>query len=353
MGASAFFVGGISRYTAVMEPLTRMLVDWIEIPSITGDEEDYGDALSRALVARGFDVERQEVEPGRYNVLARTGRPEVVFCTHLDTVPPFIGSRVDADFVHGRGSCDAKGQAAAMLVAAEELLKQGEDRVGFLFTVGEELDSIGAAHANAQLAEPWAPRYVIIGEPTDSTFVRAAKGLFKARLVAEGVAGHSSQDIGPSAVHELVCCASRLLSEQWGAHDILGVGTVNLGQIEGGVAPNVVAAHAAAQLLIRSVEEPSEVEARIRGTLGDHVRLECEENQYAPIDFHVPEGEESCTVAFGTDAPHMPRWGTPVLFGAGSIRDAHTPHEKIGHADLLASVGQHIKTVQSLLGESR
>ena len=145
-------------YTHHMSELVRDLSDWIEIPSVTGEEGSYGDALCRKLSSVGFDVERQEVAPGRFNVLARAGRPEVVFCTHLDTVPPFFGVREDSEFVYGRGSCDAKGQAVSQIAAGVELLKRGEDRVGFLFTVGEEIDSVGAAHANRHLADPWAPK---------------------------------------------------------------------------------------------------------------------------------------------------------------------------------------------------
>ena len=129
--------------------ITSTLSDWIDIESITGNEGDYGDALGRALQRRGFDVEYQEVASGRRNVLARAGRPEVVFCTHLDTVPPFIAPRVTGGTIHGRGACDAKGQALAMLLAAEQLVKDGERRMGFLFTVGEEVDSVGAAAAEA------------------------------------------------------------------------------------------------------------------------------------------------------------------------------------------------------------
>lgn len=332
-----------------MDKLFRQLVDWIEIPSVTGDEADYADALGRALTAKGFDVELQEVVPGRSNLLARAGRPEVVFCTHLDTVPPFFGSRTDADFVYGRGSCDAKGQAAAMLAAGERLLAAGEDRIGFLFTVGEEIDSIGAAHANAHLAEPWAPRWVLVGEPTDNTFVAGHKGIYKARLVAKGVAGHSSQDIGPSAVHELVGCCARLVRDAWGEHPRLGHGTLNVGQISGGVAPNVVADHAEAEVLVRTVEAPQVVEGRLRGHLGEHVTVERTSKAYAPVEFHVPEGEESVVVAFGTDAPHMPEWGTPLLYGAGSILDAHTDGEKVGKGELVDCVLRHERTVRELL----
>ena len=95
-----------------MSQLVSDLSDWIEIPSVTGEEESYGDALCRKLSEVGFDVERQEVEPGRFNVLARAGAPEVVFCTHLDTVPPFFGVSQDSEFIYGRGSCDATRTSA-------------------------------------------------------------------------------------------------------------------------------------------------------------------------------------------------------------------------------------------------
>ncbi len=332
-----------------MNELSRTLVDWIEIPSVSGEEGDYGDALSRALAERGFAVERQEVAPGRFNVLARAGLPEVVFCTHLDTVPPFYGSRVDRDFVHGRGACDAKGQAVCMLAAAERLLASGEERIGLLFTVGEETDSAGARHADRSLAEPWAPRWILVGEPTDGRFVAGHKGIYKARLVAEGVAGHSSQDVGPSAIHELVRATGRLLEERWGDHPLLGTGTLNVGLIEGGTAANVVADRAEADLMLRIVEEAPAVEARVTSCLGAQVHLHSTFKSYGPVEFHVPAGEEGIAVAFGTDAPHLPHWGRPLLFGAGSILDAHTDHEKVAHADLETCAARHERTVRELL----
>jgi len=75
-----------------MQPWFRTLCDWIELPSVTGNEGAYGDALARRLSQMGLGVERQELAPGRFNVLARAGKPRVVLCTHLDTVPPFIGA---------------------------------------------------------------------------------------------------------------------------------------------------------------------------------------------------------------------------------------------------------------------
>lgn len=335
-----------------MDAWFRTLCDWIEIPSITGDEASYGDALARRLTELGFDVERQELAPGRFNVLARAGAPRAVLCTHLDTVPPFIGVREERARIHGRGACDAKGQAVAMIAAAERLLAAGEDRVGLLFTVGEETDSAGAALANARLAEPWDPAYVIVGEPTDLRFVAAGKGSFKGRLDARGVAGHSSQNVGPSAVHELVHCAHRLLRESWGEHPLLGKGTLNIGQIEGGVAANVVAAHAHAEIFVRTVEPIEKVRARVESCLSEHVALSLHAKACAPIEFSVPEGETGTAIAFGTDVPHLSRWGRPVLMGPGSILDAHTDHEKIEKRDLEEAVARFERVVHWALARS-
>ena len=337
-----------------MRELFQTLQRLVDDESITGNEDDYGDALARLVGELGFDTELQEVAPGRHNLLARTGSPEIVFCTHLDTVPPFFGPSEDGDFVHGRGSCDAKGPALAMIEAARAILAEGgplADRIGFLFTVGEEIDSAGAVRANAALAEPWRPRFTIVGEPTENRFVRAHKGVFKARLLAEGVAGHSSQDVGPSAVHELVGAIGGLLREDWGTHPVLGAGTLNIGQIEGGVAPNVVADRAEASFLLRAVEGPEQTQARIERHLGAHVHLHPTKVGYGPVDFHVPRAcaAEAITVAFGTDAPYLGRWGEPLLYGPGRILDAHTDHERVSKRSFEQAVVDYHRTAVELL----
>ena len=327
----------------------KPLVDWIEIPSVTGAERDYADAVARHLQAVGFQVERQELSPGRFNLLARTGVPEVVFCTHLDTVPPWFGARVEGGRIHGRGACDAKGPLLAMIAAARALLEEErEQRIGFLLTVGEETDSAGAALANARLAEPWRPRATILGEPTGNRYVAGHKGVYKARLLAHGVAGHSSRPIGPSAVHELVASAQRLLEESWGQHPVLGPGTLNVGTIQGGVAANVVADRAEASLLVRTVEPPELTERRIRACLSPHVELEAAFKSYGPTEFLVPAGHEGIPVAFGTDAPHLPRWGRQLLYGPGDIIDAHTDHEHVDVASLEQAAAEYRRVAREL-----
>lgn len=342
-----------AAYTPVMTDALDTLCDWIDIASVTGNEADYADALARRLEADGLSVERQELAPGRFNVLARAEEPEVVFCTHIDTVPPWIGPSRKGSVVHGRGACDAKGPALAMIEAFQGLHAAGEKRVGFLFTVGEETDGAGAQLADEKLADPWKPRFTIVGEPTDNRFVRGGKGVYKCVLHGHGVAGHSSQPIGPSAVHELVDSIASMLKDEWGQHEVLGPGTINFGQIEGGVAANVVAAHARAIVLVRAVEEPEVVEERLRRHLGENVELEIDKS-YGPIEFLVPDCAEGDTpvIAFGTDAPFLRRWGQPLLYGPGSIIDAHTDHEKLTQASFEQAVADYATVARELLAKT-
>lgn len=324
------------------------LLQWIDINSVTGAEADYGNALIGHLESLGFGAERQELSPGRFNVLARAKEPLVVMCTHLDTVPPFFGPAREGKLIRGRGSCDAKGPALAMIEAAKRVLKSGEERIGFLFTVGEETDGAGAQHANKQIAAPWAPRYTIVGEPTDNRFIKGGKGVYQCKLHGKGVAGHSSQPLGPSAIHELVGAIQRMLADEWGNSEVFGQGSINFGIIEGGLAGNVVAPEATATVLIRAVEEPAAITERLRLHLGENVDLEVRKH-YGPVRFVLPEGEDGPVVAFGTDAPFLPKWGQPLLYGPGSIRDAHTAHEKLELDSFEQAISDYERVILELL----
>ena len=108
---------GMSRLANAFE-LTRALVD-LETP--TGSEEPATALLEAALTAAGYRTVRQRVSPGRDNLLAFRQPPVLVFSTHVDCVPPYVPFSEDAETIRGRGSCDAKGLAAAMVVAAERL----------------------------------------------------------------------------------------------------------------------------------------------------------------------------------------------------------------------------------------
>src|SRR5947208_9884666 len=140
--------------------LTRALID---IESITNNEEAVGDYLYGYLAPLaaqyGGCVERIEVEPRRFNVFAQWGGAlSVTLSTHMDTVPPYIASREDDEFIWGRGACDTKGIIASMIKAVEAMLADGRRDIGLLFVVGEERNSAGAYRA---AATPRGSRYIV------------------------------------------------------------------------------------------------------------------------------------------------------------------------------------------------
>ena len=131
-----------------MTDVVSLAAELLAIQSTTGSEAGAVDFVSRWLVARGWNVTLQEVTRGRANVWASRSGGGVTFSTHLDTVPPYLPPRLEGSRLFGRGASDAKGIAAAMMVAADRLVGDGEKRVELLFVVGEEKGSDGARAAN-------------------------------------------------------------------------------------------------------------------------------------------------------------------------------------------------------------
>ncbi len=215
---------------------------------------------------------RQPVLDGRFNVYARLGQPVVVFSTHLDTVPPFIDLREDDTWLHGRGTCDAKGLAAAMIAAAERLRASGEERIGLLFVVGEENGSEGAAAAAT--LEPRG-RFLINGEPTENQLTIGQKGVLRADLVATGRAAHSAYPAeGESAIVPLLETLQRVQRITLPSHPVLGDMTLNIGTIEGGRAPNVIPDHARAKLLFRTVLPHDDLKRALEACLAPRVTVD-------------------------------------------------------------------------------
>src|SRR5438045_758019 len=181
-----------------MTDVVALAAELLAVPSQTSSEGPAVDFVSRWLVARGWNVTIQEVSPGRGNVWASRNGGGVTFSTHLDTVPPYIAPRLDGDELHGRGACDAKGIAAAMLVAADNLARAGENRVDLLFVVGEEKGSDGARAANR--LKPTS-KFLVNGEPTESKLASGAKGSLRVIVRTRGRAAHSAYaHLGQSAI---------------------------------------------------------------------------------------------------------------------------------------------------------
>jgi acetylornithine deacetylase len=326
-----------------------------EIESTTYFEGRVGDFLADFLAGRGWDVEKIPVpQPDessgkgpRWNVYAgRAGQsPDLVFSTHMDTVPPYIPFREDAEFVYGRGVCDAKGIIATQVAAAEALRAAGL-RVGLLFVSGEERDSAGAKVANEA---PKGSRFLINGEPTDNRLALASKGALRAVLTASGKMAHSAYpELGDSAVHKLVEVLARLLKLELPVTEDVGPSTLNIGQVHGGHAPNVIADKAEAQVLVRLVGDSEPVRAALVQAAGDLAEIDFT-LEIPFVRLRAVPGLPTMIAKFTTDIPQLSNWGEPLLLGPGSIHVAHTPHERIAKRELLDAVELYVRVAKQLL----
>ena len=325
--------------------LTRKLID---IPSVTGEELAIGKFLSNYLEQLEFIVERQEVAPHRFNVIATTeAPPRIVFSTHMDTVPPFIESSEDDEFIHGRGSCDAKGIIAAQIFAAQRLRDEGVNDVGLLFTVDEELGSLGAQAANKHpLAREC--RFLVNGEPTDSRLATGTKGSVRVMITSEGRAAHSAYpEAGESAIEKLLDILHDIRAREWPEDSFFGTTTCNIGVLSGGTRPNVIADKARAELQIRLGIDIEHVKKVLEEAVGRRGRLEYS-SAHNPVRLFSVPGFEECVVRFTTDVPYLSQWGKPLLLGPGSILDAHTDHERISKRELEQAVNLYLKLSKQL-----
>ena len=329
-----------------LNDLTRTLID---IQSITGDELEVGRFLAAYLEEQRYRVEVQEIAPARANVIATTmSEPRVVFSTHMDTVPPHIGASEDQEYIYGRGSCDAKGIIAAQIFAAQKLREQGIERLGLLFTVDEEAGSDGARAANHHPAAR-SCRFLINGEPTENTLAVGTKGSLRLRIKATGRAAHSAYpELGESAIETLLDVLNDVRTCSWPSNAVLGETTCNIGRIDGGVRPNVIAENAEADLQIRLTTPADQVKSILEKTVAGRAEIEYL-SVSEPMQLLAVDGFETSVVRFTTDIPHLTNWGTPLLFGPGSIHDAHTSHERVSKQDLAAAVDAYAKLARILL----
>jgi acetylornithine deacetylase len=319
----------------VIELTARLM----EIDSTSGREGDAIDWVHTLLAGRDWSVERIAVSAGRDDVYATWGSaPSLTLSTHLDTVPPYIPPRLESGRLWGRGACDAKGIAAAMIVAAERLRDRGVS-IGLLFVVGEEVSHDGAHAANENAAaRGTASRFIIDGEPTESTLAVGTKGAIRTIVRVAGQAAHSAYPhLGRSATRELVQLLAGLDALRLPHDELLGETTINIGSVSGGVADNVVAPWAEARLMTRLVTPAEELipilEAWARG------RAELEWGvMVPPVRLGVVPGFATSVAAFATDIPALTNWGRPYLFGPGSIYVAHRDDECIDIEELRGAV---------------
>jgi acetylornithine deacetylase len=337
-----------------LDPI-RFTRDLVDIESITYHEGAVGDYLAGFLAGRGWSVEKTPVpQPlesatgsDRWNVYAgaEAETPDLVFSTHMDTVPPHIPFSQDAECMYGRGVSDAKGIIAAQCAAAEALRAAGF-RIGLLFVSGEERDSAGAMVANQS---PKGSRFLVNGEPTDNRLAVASKGALRTVFRATGQMAHSAYpELGDSAIHKLVRVLDRMLELELPVSEDVGPSTLNIGIIQGGRAPNVIADTAEAQVLVRLVSDSGPIRAAILEAAAGLAEVDFT-LEIPFVRLRAVEGLPTMIAKFTTDIPKLTNWGEPLLLGPGSIHVAHTPYEKLAKKELFDAIGLYVKVAKQLL----
>ncbi|HEY5219258.1 MAG TPA: M20/M25/M40 family metallo-hydrolase [Gemmatimonadaceae bacterium] len=329
-----------------MTDVVALAAELLAIQSTSGAESGAVDFVSRWLVARGWNVELQEVAPGRANVWATRSGRGVTLSTHLDTVPPYVSPRLEGNRLYGRGACDAKGIAAAMMVIAERLAAEGEHRVDLLFLVGEEKNSDGARAANHL---PATSKWLINGEPTESKLASGAKGSQRVIVRTRGNAAHSAYaHLGESAIVPMLRLLPTIHELPLPSDPILGDTTLNIGTLHGGTEANIVPALCESEIMFRLVGDVAPLRKQLEKWAKGNAHLDW--GSYIPPQrFHTLPGFDTASVSYTSDIPLLDRWGTPLLYGPGSITVAHTPDEFVDVAELRGAVDAYGTMIHTLL----
>ena len=313
----------------------------MEIDSTSGLENSVADFLISDYKPEGADLQVIDINNGKKNLFYQWGKPEIIFCSHFDTVPPYIPPSVEGDIIRGRGSCDAKGQLAVLAEVCKKLYESGETNFGLLMLAGEEVGSYGAKAANEVIKNC---KYVMVGEPTENKLIRASKGNILVEFTFNGKPCHSGYpQFGDDAILRMFAFIDRLQKYEFPEDEILGKTTFNIGRLNSDNAHNVVSYEAKMKIFFRTTKATHDILMEIVNSLTD------EETEVKfgygdkPMDFITVDGFESGIVSYGTDAPELFNLGECLLYGPGSILDAHTENEFIKISDMEKAVSDHLK----------
>ena len=360
----------------------------------SGASVDSGDSAgSGSGPAVSPRVQTWDVPEGGRNLLFSWGEPRVVFCTHIDTVPPYIppvfpdGTPVMPDMighpsseegeplqktpktsdpqgfeaggpsksaendgapmVYGRGACDAKGQIVALYAACRQLASEGLDGFGLLLLSGEETGSWGAkAFAKTDFRAP----YLIIGEPTEGKMVSACKGTKAFELVFHGEAFHSGYpQFGHSAVDSFVDFVNALRAVDFGTDPELGPTTWNIGRLVSDNPQNVLSPELRCRLYFRTTFiSDGRVEKEVRRIASNYALDITAIGGDTPSRWFTIPGFEAAPASFGSDAPHLTNFEHRAICGAGSIRFAHRPDEQVSLGELDEAAEHYVAMFKAL-----
>lgn len=318
----------------------------MKIDSTSGLENSVADFLISDYKPEGSDLHIIDIDNGKKNLFYKWGEPEIIFCSHFDTVPPYIPPVTDGDHIKGRGSCDAKGQLAVFSEVCKKLYESGESNFGLLMLAGEEVGSYGAKAANEIIK---GCKYVMVGEPTENKLILASKGNILVEFKFNGKPFHSGYlQYGDDAILRMFDFIERLKKYEFPVDDILGDTTFNIGRLKSDNAHNVVSFEASMKIFFRTTKTTHDILMEIINSLID----EKTEVKFGygdkPMDFVTVDGFETGIVSYGTDAPELYNLGECLLYGPGSILDAHTENEFIRISDMEKAVADNLDIYKKL-----
>ena len=312
----------------------------LSIDSTSGREA----AMTEFLYNRLEAPSKERLPEG--NLFLKWGTPRVVFCTHMDTVPPYIPPVFEADRVKGRGSCDAKGQLVCLYAACKELEAAGETDFGLLILTGEETGSWGAkAFSKTGFTAP----YLIIGEPTENKMVSASKGTKSYDLTFHGKAFHSGYpEYGVSAVDLFLDFMKSLRMMDFGNDPVLGKTTWNVGMLHSDNPQNILSPELTCRLYFRTTfASDVAVEAFMNQAASANVDVVARGGD-TPARYFTLDGFDIGPAAFGTDAPHLTGFAHKTICGPGTVKVAHRPDEYILLQDMETAVQQYVRMFKTI-----
>jgi acetylornithine deacetylase len=336
----------------------------LAIDSTSGKERKVAEWLAERLPGMFPETNRpalrvDEVGDGTLNLLLTWGKPRIVFCTHVDTVPPYIPPTVIPgstgnlpEVIKGRGSCDAKGQVFAIVEACKRLAEEGSSDFGMLLLAGEETGSWGA---KAFAKTEFKAEYLVVGEPTDNCLVSASKGTKSFDLKFTGLPFHSGYpQYGVSAVDLFVEFVNALKAKDFGMDPVLGETTWNIGLVHSDNPQNILSPELTCRIYFRTTFVSDEAVCQwmadapsvIPGLTGN--LTVASRGGDTPARYWTVEGLPSKSAAFGSDAPHLKNFTHKAICGPGSITVAHRDDEHVRVADLAVAVEQYIKLYKSI-----
>ena len=368
----------------------RLYTQMLEIDSTSGRERGLADFLAESMMTdrntlRRFDVESMRADTPEgcevpQNLFFSWGTPKVIFCSHLDTVPPYIAPHIDGSMATGRGTCDAKGQIFAMWEACKAMEDMGMTDFGLLLLAGEETGSFGAKAFNSVISSEAGispDAWVIVGEPTDNCMATAEKGTKSYDVTFSGKSCHSGYpELGASAIMYFNDFVNALRSIVFPVDEVLGETTWNIGDLVSANPQNILSDRLTCRIYFRTTFESDEMVRNImKNIAGPDARLRFGRPAVqdgsdivaksvapwqeamsvnlrggdAPTRFEVLDGFPVKAVAFGSDAPVLKCFRHRILCGPGSIHVAHRPDEHINIEDIETAIHNYIKMAQRIL----